>query len=57
MSGTVHDIGNEKTTTNSTVVPTKAALKARQEAAEGKAPPDDLLKGLDPHLMMLISLG
>jgi len=35
----------------------KTALKGRPEAAEGRAPPDDLPEGLDPYLMMLIALG
>jgi len=57
MSGTVHDVGNEKAITDSASLPTKAALKLKPEAAEGRATPDDLPEGLDPHLMMLIALG
>jgi len=40
-----------------TIVTTKAALMAKAEAAEGRAPPNELPEGLDPHLMMFIALG
>jgi len=56
-SGMFHCVGDEKATIDGTSVPTKAALKATPEAAEVRAPPDDLPKGLDRHIMMLIALG